>query len=209
MGRPARTNRGEVMRAAREAFAERGYEGTTLAAIAARVGVSPAALLRHEPTKEALFRAAMAAPTAAGSGFPMAFLAETPGTADPRVVLRRLAETAIPFIDGEMSQSIARWMFSKGAEGLRFPFQQGKPDSPPARVFAMLEGYLRRARAAGRIRVPDTRAAALQFMGGINAYVFFHKVVKLVEPPVPLEVYVDTVLHVWTEGAVRPRKGRS
>ena len=46
MGRPARVTREQVLRAAREAFSESGYHGTTLAAIGARVGISPAALLR-------------------------------------------------------------------------------------------------------------------------------------------------------------------
>jgi len=38
MGRPARVTRGQVLQAARDAFAARGYDGTTLATIAARLG---------------------------------------------------------------------------------------------------------------------------------------------------------------------------
>src|SRR5437867_2319579 len=114
MGRPARVTREEVLGAAREAFAGRGYDGTTLAAIAARVGVSPAALLRHAPSKAALFAAAMAERPAPDQTFPMGFLAEA-DPARPRDVLRRLARTAIPFIEAQMSESIARWMYSKHA----------------------------------------------------------------------------------------------
>ncbi|HXM75808.1 MAG TPA: helix-turn-helix domain-containing protein, partial [Thermoanaerobaculia bacterium] len=59
MGRPAKIRREEVLAAAREAFDTGGFEGTTLADISGRLGVSPAALLRHAPTKQALFTAAM------------------------------------------------------------------------------------------------------------------------------------------------------
>ncbi len=61
MGRRAKVSREEILRGAREAFSERGFDGTTLAAIGAKVGLSPSALLRHAPTKEALFSAAMSA----------------------------------------------------------------------------------------------------------------------------------------------------
>ena len=87
MGRPPRVSRDDVLRAAREAFGERGYEATTLAQIAARVGVSPAALLRHAPGKEALFAAALASGDAA-EPFPMAFLADVEAAEDPLRVLR-------------------------------------------------------------------------------------------------------------------------
>ena len=74
MGRRARVSREQVMGAARAAFAERGFEGTTLASIGARLGVSPAAVLRHAPTKEALFSAAMEAECARGDlGIKLAF----------------------------------------------------------------------------------------------------------------------------------------
>src|SRR5437867_174793 len=115
MGRPARVTRTQVLKAAREAFAAGGYDGTTLATIAARLGLSPAALLRHAPSKAALFAAAMA--------------------------------------------------------------------EPPA---------------------------AMAFIGNLNAYVFFHRVVPLVDPPLPLDRYIDTLLDIWSRGALAaPRKRAS
>lgn len=47
--------RGEILDAALEVFAEKGYESGTLRSIAARVGVSEPALYRHYRSKEALF----------------------------------------------------------------------------------------------------------------------------------------------------------
>jgi len=209
MGRRARVTRMDVLKAAREAFAARGYDGTTLATIGARLGVSPAALLRHAPTKAALFAAAMDDSPGHEPPFPMAFLAEA-DPARPREVLRRLALTVIPFIEAQMSESIARWMFSKSAElgaAIRLPWNPRSENSPPRRVFALLEAYLRRAARAGSVRVRDPRAAAMAFMGNINGYIFFHRVMHLVDPPIPVDRYVDTFMDVWSRGAfVAPRK---
>jgi AcrR family transcriptional regulator len=62
--RPARAdaarNRENVLRAARDAFAESGY-GVPLDEIAARAGVGPGTVYRHFPTKEALFEAVVTA----------------------------------------------------------------------------------------------------------------------------------------------------
>src|SRR5688500_13312999 len=106
MGRRARVSRDGVLAAAREAFAERGYDGTTLAAIGARVGLSPAALLRHAPNKEALFSAAMSAP---GQELPpIEFLARTDGREDPARVLRSLAFAVVPFLESKLGENIVR-----------------------------------------------------------------------------------------------------
>jgi AcrR family transcriptional regulator len=52
----ARRNREKVLRAAREAFAESGYD-VPLDEIAARAGVGAGTVYRHFPSKEALFEA--------------------------------------------------------------------------------------------------------------------------------------------------------
>src|SRR5438132_9130825 len=216
MGRRARVSRDDVLRASREAFAERGYHGASLAGIAGRLGVSPAALLRHEAGKKELFEAAMASPAAADP-FPLDFLRDADPRGDPGPVLRRLAYTAIPFLERVMAENIARWLFAntaaEAAQARRFAQQLRSESSPPRRVFRVLEDYLRRARDAGRVRVADTTAATLIFMGTMNAYVFFHRILKMVEPPVSVESYVETVLEIFTAGALRPapvrRRGRA
>ena len=212
MGRPARVSRDDVLRAAREAFGERGYEATTLAQIAARVGVSPAALLRHAPGKEALFAAALASGDAA-EPFPMAFLADVEAAEDPLRVLRRFAHVLVPYLEAKMGQSIALAMRRRTAVGsrtLRLPFDPRAVDSPPRRVLVLLEEYFRRARRAGRLRLRDPRAAAMGFMGSFHAYVFLHHVLKVQDPPLPFDGFVDTILDVWTRGAIvrRPRRRR-
>jgi len=212
MGRPARVSRDQVLRAAREAFGDRGFDGTTLADIASRVGVSPAALLRHAPGKAALFAAAMASGHAA-EPFPMAFLADVDAGDDPRRVLRRFAHVLVPYVERKLGQSIALWMRSRSAGNartLRLPFDPRAVDSPPRRVLVLLEEYFRRAGRAGRLRLRDPRAAAMAFMGSLQAYVFLHQVLKVQEPPLELDRYVETILDIWTRGAIVPprRLGR-
>jgi AcrR family transcriptional regulator len=209
MGRKARISREQTLAAARAVFAERGFSGATLADIAARLAVSPAALLRHAPTKAALFAAAMAAPPETAP-LPVDFLAAVPGGADPRVVLRRLAREFIPFVEARMGENIAQWMYRKNAGAtltLKLPFDPRGKSAPPQRGFAAVAAYFSRAVKAGRIEAGNPRAAALLFLGSLHSYVFFHRVLQNVHPPVRLDDYLDTLLDVWCRGAIRP--GRS
>jgi AcrR family transcriptional regulator len=52
--------RAEILRTALEAFAERGFQGSSLRDIAEAVGLSPAGILHHFSTKEALLAAVLA-----------------------------------------------------------------------------------------------------------------------------------------------------
>jgi len=218
MGRRPRVTREEVLDAARELFGERGFEGTTLAAIGARLGVSPAALLRHEPTKQALFEAAFATPPDA-IRLPVEFLARVDAAKeDPAQVLRRVAEGFLPFFEQVLGQTIALWMRSNALAGdaerdpARLPlvFDRDLRPTPPERALVLIEGYLRRASRAGRLRLRDTRSAAVAFLGTLQAYVLLHKVVRAVDPPIPTGRYLDTLIDVWMRGAApRARKERS
>ena len=53
----------------------------------------------------------------------------------------------------------------------------------------------------------DPRAGALAFLGSLQAFVFFHRVLR-VAPPIDFDRYLETVLGVWKQGALA-RKGRS
>ena len=208
MGRRPRVTREEVLGAARRAFAERGFEGTTLSAIAGRLGVSPAALLRHAPSKQALFTLAMESEPA-DEKLPTDFLASLSGAEDPARVLRRLAREFVPFLERKMGENIARFLRAASdeeARTLRLPFDPRQKGSPPARVLEALEAYFVRARAAGTIVVRQPRAGALAFLGSLQSYLFLHRVLRI-EPPIPLEKYLDTLIEIWRRGALAPRRG--
>ena len=203
MGRNPRVTRDQVLAAARETFVEHGFAGTTLAEIGSRLSVSPAALLRHAPTKEALFLAAMGQPEP--DLLPLEFLEEYDGTEDPRAVLRRVGEVFIPFLETRIRGLVARWVYFKRVPGvgrIPLPFDPSQRPTPPQRNFRFLEDYLRRAGRRGRIRVEDPRAAALAFLATLHSYVFMQQVMQILEEPLPVADYLDTVVDVWTDGIV-------
>ena len=212
MGRTARVSRDQVLDAARETFVDRGFEGATLAAIAAKVGVSPAALLRHARTKRDLFVACMGPER--DDLLPLGFLEEESGAEDPSPVLRRVAETMVPFLKEKLRATVARFVYFKAVAGvgrIPLPFDPQVRPTPPQRNLRLLEAYFHRAGRHGRLRVSNPRAAALSFLATIHSYVFMQEVMHVLEKPLPLSEYLDTVLEVWTRGAIsaRGRKTRA
>lgn len=208
MGRRARVSREQVLAAAREAFVERGYEGATLSAIGARLGVSAAALLRHAPTKEALFTAAMGA-TPGPELLPLAFLETIDPGSDPRRVLRQVAHAVIPFFQAKLRENLARWVHGKAFPGgarIPLPFDPDARPTAPQRNLGLLEAYFRRARREKRLRFRDARAAALAYFGTLHSYVLLQEVLGVVDRPLPLEAYLDTVLDVWMRGILPDRR---
>ncbi|HTR03644.1 MAG TPA: helix-turn-helix domain-containing protein [Thermoanaerobaculia bacterium] len=207
MGRAARVTRSDVLSAARETFVERGFEGARLSDIAARLGVSAAALLRHAPTKRDLFVACMG--EAEPEMLPLAFLEACNGSEDPRPVLRRVAETMVPFLESKMRQVVARWVYFKTVPGvgrLPLPFDPTARPTPPQRNLRCLEDYLKRAVRRGNLRLKDPRAGALAFLATLHSYVFLQHVMEILEEPMPLDRYLDTVLDIWADGAARKGK---
>jgi TetR/AcrR family transcriptional repressor of mexJK operon len=207
MGRTARITREDVLAAAREAFVERGYEGTTLAAIGALLQVSPAAILRHAPTKEALFVAAMGQTEPIKT--PLEFLDEVDGSQDPRRVLRRAAEALVPFLEARLRESVARWVYFRRVPGIGrmpLPFDPATRPTPPQETLRCLEDYMRRAVRRGRLRISNPRAGAMAFLATIHSYIFLQQVLGVPEKPMPLSEYLDAVLEIWTRGAILTRR---
>ena len=203
MGRTARVTREEMLAAARDTFVERGFDGATLAAIGAKVGVSPAAVLRHAPTKRDLFLASMG--TVEPDMEPLAFLKDVEGSADPAGVLRQVAETMVPFLESKIREVVARWVHFKtfpGVGRMPLPFDPGARPTPPQRNLRYLEDWMRRAVRSGRLSLKDPRAAALAFLSTVHSFVFLQHVLETLEKPMPLSEYLDTVIEVWTRGAI-------
>jgi len=85
MGRPPTIQRQQLLETARRIFAQKGFEAATLADIARELSVTPAALLRHAASKQALFAQSMRAARVAPPEFILE-LAATDAAADPRIV---------------------------------------------------------------------------------------------------------------------------
>ena len=199
MGRPPRITRHQILEAARGGFAERGFEGTTLADVAVGLGVTPAAILRHFPSKQALFAAAMS-PHDVEIPQRAAALATADPAADPRVVLRTFAEEIIPFIRSVVGSAIAVQMHMR-SRAIVLPFDMASEDIPPRRALRLLTDYFTRAMDAGTVRRSDPRALALIFVGHLQSYVLLHDVLD-VEPVYPLDLYLDALIALWAGGAI-------
>lgn len=196
MGRPPRIRREQILDTARRVFAAKGFAAATLADIAGELKVTPAALLRHVRSKDALFAEAMRSAEIIEPPACILALASTPATEDPRVVLRRIAEEFVPFAEQVISSHIVVAQHTS----LVLPFDP-EGDSPPRRGFPIVADYFRRAAAAGQLRIRDPRAAALLFMGSLQGYVLFHHVLKM--PRVcSLSEYIDTLIDLWCDGAI-------
>jgi AcrR family transcriptional regulator len=206
MGRTARVRREDVLAAARAGFLEGGYAGTTLAQIAARLGISPAAVLRHAPTKQALFDQAMGLP-AERDLHPLVFLEKVDGAADPRAVLRRVGEVFIPFIQQRLREVVAMYLHGKSRGGpIPLPFDPNQRPTPPQRNLRSLADYLRRARRARRVRVDDPYAAAAAFLGSLHSFVFLSEIAGAFEEDVSMDRFLATVLDVWMRGVAGEAK---
>lgn len=200
MGRPPRISRDQILAAARTAFAERGFGSTTLADIAAVLGVSAAAILRYFPSKQALFGAAM---STRELRLPQALhdLATVDPATDPRIVLRALASQAVPFIHSVLSSAMAVQMHMRARQTtLVLPFDPSTEVAPPRLVLRAVADYFGRAMQAGVMREADPQALALLFMGQIQSYVFMHTVLSAT-PVYPLDRYLDALIDLWSHGA--------
>src|SRR5437764_14452558 len=103
MGRPPTISREQILQAARAAFTQKGFATATLADIAGDLRVTPAAVLRHFESKQALFDAAMRGSIELPQC--IADLETVDAATDPRVVLRRVAEEWVPFASRTIVQN--------------------------------------------------------------------------------------------------------
>ena len=198
MGRPPRISREQILGEARVAFSARGFAATTLADIASALDVTPAAILRHFDSKQALFNAAMSTRAIPIPEFVTA-LAELDPNSDPRVVLREFAHRLVPFVSAVIKPAIAVQMH---ATTVVVPFDTQDEEIPPRQAIRILTEYFSRAMRAGRVRRADPRALSLLFLGQLQAYVFIHQVLN-VAPAYPLDDYIDALIDLWTDGAFR------
>ena len=201
MGRPPRITRDQILAAARAAFAERGFGSTTLADIAEVLGVTPAAILRYFDSKQELFTASM---SARDLRLPQALedLAHVDPATDPRIVLRKLASQAVPFLQSVIGSAIAVQMHMRARQTtLVLPFDPAAEAAPPRRVLRAVADYFRRAMQAGVLREADPQALALLFVGHVQSYVFLHTVLD-VTPVYPLDRYLDALIDLWLNGAI-------
>jgi AcrR family transcriptional regulator len=157
VGRPQKISDEEIARAARETFVEHGPRAS-VGAVAARLGVSQAALFHRAGSKEALMRMALAPQV------PRTLAELRAGPAPGVPIADQLAS-----ILGELARFFRELVPSLvilRAAGVALD-EGGEP--PPLVLRKALASWLRRAAERGDVDVPDPAAAAEALLGALEA----------------------------------------
>ena len=168
----------ETIRAAAErAFLARGFGAVSMDAIAREAGVSKATVYAHYHSKEELFGAIVADLSERRfHGFSAEAL-------DPADIEASLLTIATRFLDLVLSpEAIALNRILIG-EVSRFPvLGEVFWAAGPERTRVQVEAFLRRAAAAGTLRVPDPRLAAEQFVALARGEIHLRSLFRLEDP---------------------------
>jgi len=169
----AAARRDQILREAMRCFATSGFRGTTTRELAARVGITEAALYHYFPSKEALYGAIvdskMAAPPIAET------LTGAAEAGDDRALLSGLARGILE--RGQADPEFLRILTFTALEGhaLAEPFFAARVRS----LHEFLAGYLARRIREGAFRPVDPALAARAFLGMVfdqlNARVVFQQ----------------------------------
>jgi AcrR family transcriptional regulator len=186
---------GEIVAAALEVFAEKGFAAARLEDIAARAGVSKGALYLYFETKQDLFRAVVrdaVAPNIAAVEAAAA-AAEAPFAAVARMLLTRVAEV----LSSTRLGSVAKMVI---AESGNFPdLARIWHEDVVSRALKIATTLIERGQARGEIRPGDPRTHAFSLVGPLLMGVLWREVlVPAGAAPVDLRAvaaqHVETVL---------------
>lgn len=160
-GRPRDPERFQrILEAAKSHFYAHGLERASVDAIAAEAGVSKMTVYSHFGSKEGLFEAVVQERTERVMGGVTG--AEALDPAQPRKALLAVGEQFLALTRDDEALGKFRTVYgAAGAqpEACRAFYRQG-----PERLNDELAGYLRRAHAAGTLKVPQPRLAANLFL---------------------------------------------
>ena len=194
MGRPKTIEDDALLKIAREVFLEGGAYGSTKE-IAARAGISEAALFKRFPTKAVLFLKAMAPPPA-DAGY---ILKQVRAEKDPKKALRVLARQMLAYYRTALPRVVH--LITHPAIGIEaLPAHMG---GDGVMLDAAIAAYLREEHTRGRINAPDARAAAGILVATLHSVVMFELmgVHGGAIPPQAIDAMLDTL---WN--GFEPRK---
>jgi AcrR family transcriptional regulator len=192
--------REEILEVARAAFLELGYERTSMAEIATRVGGSKATLYGYFPSKEALFMAIIEQLAERYISPALAELEQGAAETDLRTALRRFGEQFLAFVSTQESVATYRMVISQAAHS---DIGQAFFDAGPDQIDAALARYLSGAMARGQLRKSDASVAATHFLalithGELWRHYFMHEVPVLTRPQI--KRIVDRALDAFLAG---------
>lgn len=186
---------GEIVQAALEVFAERGFAGARLDEIAAKAGISKGALYLYFETKDDIFRAVVREAVAPNLDRVEAVLAQA--TLPFPDLLRMVFAQVVQLIGTSRLGAVAKLVIG---ESRNFPeLARVWHDEVVSRALSLMSGAIARAQARGEVAPGDPRLYAFSIVGPILMGVIWKETfVPVGAPAMNLETLVrqhaDTVL---------------
>lgn len=196
---------GEIVQAALDVFAEKGFAAAKLDEIASKAGVSKGALYLYFETKEDIFRAVVREAVVPNIDRVEALLAEA---TIPFPDLLRLALSQIEaVIETSRLGAVAKLVIG---ESRNFPeLARVWHDEVVSRMLAAMSGALERAQMRGEVRLGEPRLQAFSIVGPILLGVIWQETFTPVgAPPAALESLVRQHGETMIAG-LAPRAGVS
>ena len=195
----------QILAAAAALFRERGFDGTSTDAVAARARVSKETLYRHYPSKEQLLVAAMRDIAVEGlfTGAPP----ELPDGADKAALERTLCALASAVLDRILAReylALVRLVFAESGRRpmLATTFQRLVPQAGGQGVMRTLAAAQRQGLVRGDADLSD---AARLFVGPLLAWMLTGLLADPAEdPPRPGDAEIRAVVRLFLDGARRP-----
>ncbi|MBO3276329.1 TetR/AcrR family transcriptional regulator [Pseudomonas schmalbachii] len=178
-GRPKDpAKRQAILEAAKVLFVSKGYDGSSMEAIAAEAGVSKLTVYSHFTDKETLFREAVQAKCA--EQMPELF-AEQPADAPLESLLLNLARGFNRLINSPEAIALSRLMVAQGGQNPQL--SKLFFDAGPQRVLDQMERLFIQAQRNGTLQFDNARHAAEHFLMLVQGCVHFRLLIGCVERP--------------------------
>ena len=180
-----------ILAAAERAFLAGGFGAVTMDMIAREAGASKATVYAHFTSKEALFGAVIVELSERRyAGFSAEAL-------DPADIEASLTTIASRFLDLVLAPEVIALNRTIIGEVARFPvLGEVFWAAGPERTRAQIEAFLRRAAAAGSLRLPDPRLATEQFIALARGEIHLRSLLRLEHPgnPAGLQAAADSTV---------------
>ena len=158
-GRPKDLDkRAAVLDSAKRLFAQRGYDGVSMEAIAAEAGVSKLTVYSHFTDKDTLFQAAVR--SKCEESLPESFF-DVSARGDVRARLRAIAQGFHQLVMSTESLGLHRMLIAQGAQNPKLV--ELFYESGPRRVINAFQAFLQSAKESGELDIPDPSRAASHF----------------------------------------------
>jgi TetR/AcrR family transcriptional repressor of mexJK operon len=174
--------RDTILKGAKAVFLKRGYEGTSMDAVALRAGVSKMTVYRHFGSKDALFAGVIAELCERIVDGDLRKIFESP----PRQALQAFARKMVTIVFAQETIELHRIVVAESrtfAKLGRLFYQSG-----PEVCISTLAGYFERHAGDSRFKIGNARRAAEEFLELLRGYAHLRVMLGLQKAPSGREI---------------------